>query len=278
MPIVEKEEKKGDQVVLEEKGTPEKETEQPKPEGDTVKPEEVKMVEIEGKKMPLSQIQEALKDSENKSKWQRELTQKGQSIADDTKLIERLKPMAAFLDDPANEEKRKKIEAIAEGIEEAREELPPEDELEDPAIAKLRKKYDIALAKIDKTLTTIQRGSSEKELADTAREVAQERKEVKVKYKDLDESELAFIEEIALGRQGENLVKVADEYVKYLQGRDKNTIKTYLEDKEKDGKKFAEIGGLPSASPERKLSLWGEGKDSPRKALENTLNRLKKEE
>ncbi len=278
MPIIEEEEKKVDQVKPEEGGTPtEKVVEQLGPDGKTVIPEE-KMVEIEGKKMPLSQIQDALKDSENKSKWQKELTQRGQSITDDTKLIERLKPMADFLDDPANTEESKRIQGIAKGIKEAKEELLEEGDFEDPAVAKLRERYDTALAKIDKTLTAMQRGSSDKEMADTLREIAQEEKEVKGKYKDLSETEIDFIGKIATASGGENLVKVADEYVKYLRGRDKNTIKAYLEGKEKDGEKFTETGGLPSASPERKLKLFGEGKDSPRYALEQSLKQANKEE
>ncbi|MDP2363606.1 MAG: hypothetical protein Q8M94_07540 [Ignavibacteria bacterium] len=228
--------------------------EQPETEGEAVKPEEV-MVEIEGEKVPISQISEWRKDFENKSKWQKELTQKGQKISEDARLIERLKPMATYLDDPANVEKAKKIQSIVEGIEEAKQELPPVDEFEEPAITALRKRYDAEIAKLNKVVATIQRGSSDKEMADTLREIAQEEKEVKAKYKDLTEADIDFIGKISQSSGGENLVKVADTYVKHLQGRDKSTIKAYLEGKEKDKRSFTETGGLPPAPPERRLSL-----------------------
>lgn len=250
-------------------------SEKPKPEATTVS--EV-TVEIEGEKVPISQVSEWRKDSANKSNWQKKLTQESQELAKDAKLIERLRPMADYLDDPTNEKKVARIQAIIDGIEEAKEELPEEEGFEDPAIAKLRKKYDAEIAKLNKAMATVQRGSSDKEMADALREIAQEEKEVRLKYKDLTDKDIDNIGKIATASGGENLVKVADGYVEHLKGRDKATIKAYLEAKEEAGKKFTETGSLPPPPPERKLSLYGEGKASPRKALEETLKRLNKEE
>lgn len=249
-----------DQEKTKGKGTP---AEQTKAEAESVKPKEETQypeVEIGEEKVPF----EDLKKGYMKGK---DYTQKTQELAEESKKLERFREMSKYIDDPANKEKADKILAIVRG-EEAK--LPPEEEMEDPQIAALREE----LKKTKEMVAEVKRGTSEKELEAIQKDIDRETREVKAKYKDLTDEDIDRIVDLATARGGANLVEIADKYAESLKTRDKQTIKTYLEGKEKDKSKFLESGSLPPPSPDRKLSLED---GSARRAFEKTLKEATKE-
>lgn len=242
-------------------GTPK--VEQPKVEGVPVKEEgkeaQYPDVDFDGEKVPF----EDLKKGYMRSK---DYTQKTQKLAEDTKSLERLQSMADFIDSPDNKAKAERILKIVRGEEEA---LPPENEDEDPAITKMRDRLAVTEKKLEGFLSD----SNEKSHAATLKEIAAEAKEVKAKYPDLDKDDMEFIYAIAEGKPDEHLLKSAERYVTKLAGRDKNTIKSYLESKEKDKKNFVEGKALSAPPADRKISL---NDGSAQKAFTETLTEAMK--
>ena len=260
-----------DQVKPEEKGTPEE-----KPQGDTVKPEDAKeaTVEIDGKKVPVSQVQEAMEALENKGKWQKELTQKGQKIAEDAKIVEQFKPYSDWSKLPENAEKVTEIQDILDRKEEIKEETKEalaEVELDSPAVAKILKKYDTTMAGFQKTIVAMQQGILQKQDDANVRAVEKEVEDVKLKYKNLTEKDIDKI--VKLAANGENLVTIADEYVADLEEFKTRSVTEYLQKKEKDNGNFVETGPA-GTSPEVKTKLYGNDKTSSRSAFAKDIKRM----
>lgn len=267
-----------DQVKPEDRGTQkgtqtEVSKEQPKSEGETVK-----AVEIDGKEVPVSKIQEAMEALENKGKWEKSLTQKGQQIAEDAKIVEQFKPYSDWSKLPENQKKVTEIQTIIDRTEEAKKEVEgelEEVEVDSPAVAKILKKYDTKMVGFAKTMEAIQEGILQKQDDANVVAIQQEEKEVKTKYKNLTEKDLDKIMKYSAASKGASLVTIADEYVEDLEEFRKKSIKAYLEKKEKTGEDFIETGPA-GTSPEGKTKLYGDDTNSSRAAFAREIRRINK--
>ena len=238
-------------------------------DNESVEDGKVGMVKIGDKEYSASEVEEWRKDSENKSNWQKEYTQKSQKLSEESKELERIKAMKNFLDDPDNKDKAEKIQRIARG---ELEELPPEDEFESDETKALREK----LTALESQVKNIQDNSKQQTLTNIQREIDNEKKQVKVDFPALDEEEIDMIEAMTIKAQNssDDIVKISDIAKKYVEASNKRKegiIKSYLNSKEEDANNFTEHGSMPAPQKGRKISL---DDDSAQKEFAKTLKGL----
>ncbi len=213
-------------------------------------------IELEGgEKVPLKELRSGYLR-------QKDYTQKTQSLAEQRKELETFK---GWFDNPnlSAFEKVKFIadqfgvsiaeaKAIKEGVEDNDfGDLDPNDPRDKRIIEAIKEARETK-----KELASIKNNLGQRDVVSAKREVEVEVAAVKEKYKDIDDEELKDILSIAQANKGENLIKVAERYFSRLEKRDKTKLKTYLEDKDKDGKKVPLVGGgIPATGEKKKLSF-----------------------
>jgi hypothetical protein len=215
-------------------------------------------LEIDGKveKIPLKELKAGhLRQSD--------YTKKTQALAQEKERLADFEALSNWINDPANKDKAEQVLAILEGKEPPKQSSTVEGL--DPDDPKDRIIIDL-MKKVDGFTNETKKDRESRAL----REVTAEIDQTKEKYhlQDGDE-ELSDIIAIARGKDGkENIVKIADRYFDRLAKRDKTTIKKYLEEKDKDGKRPILPSGNAPAGQTKKLSL---GDGSAKKALVESL-------
>lgn len=211
------------------------------------------MVKIGDKEYSVSDVESWQKDSENKSNWQKELTQKSQRVSDESKELERFRAMRDFIDNPDNKDKADKIDKI---VKDELKELPPENEFESEETKALREKLNT----LESQVKNIQDDGYKRNLVNIQREIDTEKKQIKTDFPDLADEELDMIEAMTIKEQtqSEEIIKlseVAKKYIDFSNKKKEGIIKSYLDGKEEDAEKFTENGSIPPPPKERKVSL-----------------------
>ena len=188
-----------------------------------------------------------------------ELAEQRRQLEEEAQALEDYRLMAQWFEDEGNKSKAELIRGIIRGdidpsnLTKSEEATLGLDE-DDPYFQEI-KKLRGELDNLKQGLTQTQKQTQEAEIEHQSVVIEQEIEQAKGKYNWLTDKDINHILAIAEAQGGENIVKVADEYVGAIEEHGKKRMSEWLKEKEKAQTIPEEGGGASPASPAKKLSL-----------------------